>query len=86
MTPQRLRQVETGEAYLRALGVTGDLRVRHLDSHARLEVSADQMGLVRAEWHEVLPFFLNLGFLTVELDPQGYRRGGLLAMAPRIVA
>jgi len=30
ITPSRLKQVEEGEAYLRALGVTGDLRVRHL--------------------------------------------------------
>src|SRR6266705_378405 len=29
ITPSRLRQVETAEAYLRELGVTGDLRVRH---------------------------------------------------------
>ncbi|MBA3346777.1 MAG: ATP-dependent sacrificial sulfur transferase LarE [Gemmatimonadales bacterium] len=86
VTPERLRQVEAGEAYLRALGVTGDLRVRHLDARARLEVGADQMELLRGEWDGVQAFFLSLGFLTVELDPQGYRRGGLLAMAPRIVA
>ncbi|HEV2671170.1 MAG TPA: ATP-dependent sacrificial sulfur transferase LarE, partial [Gemmatimonadales bacterium] len=30
ITPRRLKQVEAGEAYLRELGVAGDLRVRHL--------------------------------------------------------
>jgi len=36
ITPARLRQIEDGEAYLRALGVTGDLRVRHHGDRARL--------------------------------------------------
>ena len=43
ITPARLRQVEDGEAYLRALGVTGDLRVRHHGDRARIEVAPDQM-------------------------------------------
>jgi pyridinium-3,5-biscarboxylic acid mononucleotide sulfurtransferase len=83
ITPERLRQVEEGEAYLRALGVTGDLRVRHHGERARLEVAPDQMELVEANWEAVGAVFHQLGFATVELDPEGYRRGGLLAMAPR---
>lgn len=82
ITPDRLRQVEQGEAYLRSLGVTGDLRVRHHGSKARLEVAPDQMDPLRANWNTVLAFFTTLGFSSVELDPSGYRRGGLLAMAP----
>jgi pyridinium-3,5-biscarboxylic acid mononucleotide sulfurtransferase len=83
ITPERLRQVEAGEAYLRALGVTGDLRVRHHGGKARLEVAPDQMELVEANWEAVGVVFHDLGFATVELDPEGYRRGGLLAIAPR---
>jgi pyridinium-3,5-biscarboxylic acid mononucleotide sulfurtransferase len=83
ITPERLRQVEEGEAYLRALGVTGDLRVRHHGEKARLEVAPDQMALVEANWEAVGVVFHDLGFATVELDPNGYRRGGLLAIAPR---
>ena len=41
--PRRLRQVEDGEAYLRGLGVTGDLRVRHHGDRARIEVAPEQM-------------------------------------------
>jgi pyridinium-3,5-biscarboxylic acid mononucleotide sulfurtransferase len=81
ITPRRLRQVEEGEAYLRALGVTGDLRVRHHGDRARLEVAPDQMARVRGEWLAVERFFSGLGFGSVELDPAGYRRGGLLALA-----
>lgn len=81
ITPRRLRQVEDGEAYLRALGVTGDLRVRHHGDRARLELAPDQMARVRHEWTAVERFFGDLGFAAVELDPAGYRRGGLLSLA-----
>jgi len=81
ITPARLRQIEDGEAYLRALGVTGDLRVRHHGDRARLEMAPDQMARVRGEWAAVERFFSGLGFAAVELDPAGYRRGGLLSLA-----
>jgi len=81
ITPARLRQIEDGEAYLRALGVTGDLRVRHHGDRARLEMAPDQMARVRGQWAAVERFFSGLGFAAVELDPAGYRRGGLLSLA-----
>jgi uncharacterized protein len=83
ITPERLRQVEAGEAYLRRLGVAGDLRVRHHGTWARVEVVPEQMERVRANWDAIDTAFTELGFVAVELDPQGYRRGGLLAIAPR---
>ncbi|HZN99547.1 MAG TPA: ATP-dependent sacrificial sulfur transferase LarE [Gemmatimonadales bacterium] len=82
ITPERLHQVEQGESLLRALGVTGDLRVRHHGEKARVEVMPDQMQLVRAHWHSIDAAFTQFGFEEVELDPAGYRRGGLLALAP----
>ena len=83
ITTERLRQVEQGEAYLRSLGVSGDLRVRHHGGKARLEVAPDQMDCLRTKWDAIAVFFAELGFATVELDSNGYRRGGLLAIAPR---
>lgn len=81
ITPHRLRQVEEGEAYLRQLGVAGDLRVRHHGERARIEVGLDEMPMLRAVWSDVLDRFTALGFAVVELDPAGYRRGGLLTLA-----
>jgi uncharacterized protein len=81
ITADRLRQVEHGEAYLRQLGVAGDLRVRHHGAWARIEVSQEQMPRVRAAWEAVAAKFASLGFTEVELDPMGYRRGGLLTLA-----
>jgi uncharacterized protein len=86
ITPDRLRQVEEGEAYLRSLGVTGDLRVRHHGEKARIEADTEQLPQLRAMWERVTPFFLGLGFSSVELDPEGYRRGSLLAVASPLSA
>jgi pyridinium-3,5-biscarboxylic acid mononucleotide sulfurtransferase len=81
ITSERLRQVEEGERFLRSLGVRGNLRVRHLGDRARLETDRDQMDSVRHQWDAVHAFFTGLGFAAVDLDPAGYRRGGLLAIA-----
>ena len=83
ITPVRLSQVEQGEAYLRSLGVAGDLRVRHHGDRATIEASPDQFDRVRASWEAVRSHFGRLGFADVVLDPAGYRRGALLALAPR---
>ena len=81
ITPGRLRQIEEGEAYLRRVGVAGNLRVRHHGDRARIEVGLDEMPLLQAAWSAVVERFTALGFEVVELDPAGYRRGGLLALA-----
>jgi pyridinium-3,5-biscarboxylic acid mononucleotide sulfurtransferase len=80
ITPARLRQVEEGEAYLRELGVAGDLRVRHLGDRASIEAAPDQLPALRSAWASVERRFAGLGFASVELDPAGYRRGNLLAL------
>jgi pyridinium-3,5-biscarboxylic acid mononucleotide sulfurtransferase len=81
ITPGRLQQVERAEAVLRGLGVVGDLRVRHHGDRARIEVVPDQLDRVRAAWPIVEAELGVLGFGQVELDPAGYRRGGLLPLA-----
>jgi len=83
ITPARLRQVEQGEVYLRSLGVTGDLRVRHHGDRARIEASPSEFDRIRGAWDAVRAHFRGLGIEEVELDPVGYRRGGLLALARR---
>jgi pyridinium-3,5-biscarboxylic acid mononucleotide sulfurtransferase len=82
ITSERLRQVEEGESFLRGLGVSGDLRVRHHGRSASVEVAPDQMDRLRAQWTSIDAEFASLGFERVELDPAGYRRGALLTIAP----
>jgi len=80
ITPERLRQVEEGEAFLRALGVRGDLRLRHLGDTARIEVEREWIAFVTDRLDEVRARLTALGFSAVEIDPRGYRRGSLLAL------
>jgi len=82
VTVERLRQVEAGEALLREIGVSGDLRVRHHGDHVRIEVHPEQIPLVERSWSRVLSGFQALGIADVRLDPRGYRRGGLLTELP----
>jgi uncharacterized protein len=86
VTPQRLHQVEAAEAYLRDLGVAGDLRVRHRGAEASVEVTTAMRGLVESQWSAIAARLNALGFGTVVLDPLGYRRGALLADLPVIGA
>jgi len=85
VTPRRLRQVEQGEAVLRDVGVSGDLRVRHRGDEARIEVRPSELARVRAQRHGIVDRLLALGFRRVTLDLNGYRRGALLAAdTPRL--
>lgn len=81
ITPERLRQVERAEEFLRGLGVTGDLRVRHLGTRARIEVGPGEFELVDRQWADIVDHLAGLGFDKVERDARGYRRGSLLVLA-----
>lgn len=82
VTPSRLRQVELGEAFLRRLGISGDLRVRHRDGEARIETLPKELERVRRQAERIGRRFLSLGFDRVTLDLDGYRRGSLLGDSP----
>jgi pyridinium-3,5-biscarboxylic acid mononucleotide sulfurtransferase len=79
ITSPRLAQVERAEAYLRELGVTGDLRVRHHGDRARIEVEPRWVSWVTKRLGTLTEHLTGLGFAVVEVDPRGYRRGSLLA-------
>jgi len=81
VTATRLRQVEQAEQLLRGLGVTGDLRVRHLDRVASIETEPAWHGMLRTNWTTVVAGLERLGFAEVVLHPGGYRRGSLLPAA-----
>src|SRR2546421_5212943 len=74
ITPRRLGQVEQAEAYLRDLGVTGDLRVRHHGERARIEVEPPWIPWLEARLAAVTRRFGALRFGLLEVDPGGYRR------------
>jgi uncharacterized protein len=79
VTPERLAQVERAERALRALGVGGDLRVRHHGDLARVELTRDELAraLAPARARAMRDAVRGAGFARVALDLAGFRSGSL---------
>jgi uncharacterized protein len=88
VTIERLAQVERAEAALRALGITGDLRVRHHDDLARIELELAQLeAWCTPHGLEVLTRALQaVGYAEVALDLQGFRSGSLNVLGGVVAA
>lgn len=78
VTPERLRQVETGEERLRGLGFV-QVRLRHHGEIARIEVAREEIAfaLGPAVAEAIVAALKPLGFRYVALDLEGYRTGSL---------
>ncbi|MBA3768033.1 MAG: ATP-dependent sacrificial sulfur transferase LarE [Acidobacteria bacterium] len=78
VTIKRLREVETGEEIMRALGFR-EFRVRHHDELVRLEIAPAELerALRREVTDELARRFRALGFRYVTLDLHGYRTGAM---------
>lgn len=85
VTVSRLKRVERAEAALRALGILGDLRVRHFGDRARVELGREEL----AHWsaspsrERLEAAVRGAGYSDVEIDPRGFRSGALNERAPR---
>lgn len=79
VTSERLRAVEQAERALRALGVRGDLRVRHHGDLARVELSREELaGWLEPEpWRALAAAVRAAGFARVAVDLRGFRSGSL---------
>jgi uncharacterized protein len=80
VTPEKLAQIERGEAILREMGFR-QFRVRHHGEMARIEIAQEELQLaLRLEIVQALAQrFREAGFLYVTLDLDGYRQGSLNA-------
>jgi uncharacterized protein len=76
VTLGRLRSVEQAEAALRAMGFV-ELRVRHHEQLARVEVPVDRIPDVVAAREAVVDAVRAAGYRWVSLDLAGLRSGGL---------
>ncbi len=79
VTAERLGDVERAEAGLRALGVAGDLRVRHHDDLARVELAGDELSrwLAAESVGRLAGVVRHSGFARVAVDLAGFRSGSL---------
>jgi len=85
ITPEKLRQVDQAEAFVRGLGFR-EFRVRHHGDLARLEIAKGEMSRL---WEEgraeaIAARLSELGFLHVTVDLQGFRSGSLNAALLRL--
>lgn len=76
VTDQKLRRVETAEAFVRGLGFA-DVRVRHLEGAARVEVPGADVARLFALEPFVEQALCGMGFETVRIDARGLRSGRL---------
>jgi uncharacterized protein len=78
VTVGRLRAVEQAEQGLRAIGVVGNLRVRHHGDTARVELDREHVDrwLEPANRAAIEEAVRRAGYASVIVDPAGYRTGG----------
>lgn len=78
VTVEVLHRIESAEEYLRGLGIR-DLRVRHHDRIARIEVDDKGIAILaqREVRNDIVRHFLSLGYTYVTLDLAGFRSGSL---------
>lgn len=78
VTAARLAEVERAESALRALGIEGDLRVRHHGDLARVELGAGELDRwLASDLTAVARAIRAAGFARVAFDLRGFRSGSL---------
>ena len=76
INPAILHQVDAAERALKNLGF-GEMRVRHHDTLARIEVPEDEIALVVARRAEITTVVRAAGYVYVALDLDGLRHGSM---------
>jgi uncharacterized protein len=81
VTVEALERVGAAEAFLRSLGLR-QLRVRHHDDVARIEVEPEAMPLLVEQRETVAARLKELGYTYVTLDLAGFRSGSMNDVLP----
>lgn len=81
VTSERLAQIEMAETFIRNLTGVGQLRVRHDNGSARVEVLQHQIGLLNHNIEQIRDRLHMIGFENVTIDPDGYRPGKINVVA-----
>jgi len=79
ITAAKLKQVDDGESFIRMLGVTGQVRVRHYGDTARIEADPQEIEMLALNplRDRVVAQFKKIGFHFITLDLGGYTMGSL---------
>ncbi|MCK5595636.1 ATP-dependent sacrificial sulfur transferase LarE [bacterium] len=78
ITKENLAKVDQAESFLRGFGIT-QVRVRHHDQIARIEVLKDEISKLLKEdvRDKIVTKFKELGYTYVTIDLEGYRTGSM---------
>ena len=79
VTRQALNQIDQAEEVVRRLGIR-QVRVRHHDALARIEVEPADIPTVLQHQSEIAAALRQLGYLSITVDLEGYRTGSLNAI------
>lgn len=81
VTMEKLHRIEAAEAFLKSLGFR-QLRVRHHDQLARIELPLDEMNRIinNGLREQIVVKFRELGFLFTTIDIGGFKSGGMNIM------
>jgi uncharacterized protein len=81
ITREKLRAVSEAEIFLKDLGIR-QLRVRHHDQIARIEVAEEDMESLFQNKDQIVEMLRDLGYTYVTMDLQGYRTGSMNEVLP----
>ena len=81
ITREKLTAVGEAEIFLRNLGIR-QLRVRHHDKIARVEVAEEDMETLFRHREQIVEKLKELGYNYVTMDLQGYRTGSMNEVLP----
>lgn len=76
LTREKISQVHEAETFLASLGFE-QVRVRHHDNIARIEVSPDKIAELIQHHEQIQLKLTDLGFAYVSVDLKGYRTGSM---------
>ncbi len=79
ITPEKLKQVDAGETFIRGLGISWQVRIRHEEDTARIEVETEAIArfMDKDVRQQIVSRLRALGFRFVALDLEGYTTGSL---------
>lgn len=82
VTSERLIRIELGETIVKQLTNLKQVRVRDLNGLAKIEVDKEQISIFDdAVLNELTDKLKLIGFLSVQIDPDGYRPGKINVIA-----
>ena len=79
ITPEKLKQVDAGETFIRGLDISWQVRIRHEEDTARIEVETEAIArfMDKDVRQQIVSRLRALGFRFVALDLEGYTSGSL---------